>query len=149
VRRLVIASLAAVVLAGCSAPPPPEVTFFAAGTTIRLSPSPACDPQTQECQPTGDLAIPGGKLLNISVPSQIAESPWVVVFRFRTADGTEQKARTAIFKSGERYAYTLTPPTAGDQLTHVEVQRIAGISADPAQGINVVTDASWALNVTQ
>jgi hypothetical protein len=144
-----MAALAALVLTGCSAPQPPEVTFFASGTTVRLSPSPACNPDVQECQATGDLAVPGGKLLNISVPSQVAEKPWVVVFKFRGADGAEQKARSAIFKSGERYAYTLNLPTAGDQLLHVEVQRIAGISADPSQGVNFLTDASWALNIKQ
>jgi hypothetical protein len=150
VRRYGIASLVtgALVLAGCGAPQPPEVTFFAAGTTTRLSPSPSCDAGLQECKATGTLAVPSGKLLNISVPGEVAETPWLVVFRYRGADGNEQKARSAIFPAGDKYAYTLTPPTAADQLTHVEVQRITGMSASQDQGVEFYPDAIWALDIT-
>ncbi|MEV4310934.1 DUF2771 family protein [Actinocrispum sp. NPDC049592] len=149
-RRLALTTLAALglTLTACT-PEPPEVTFFAAGETVRLSPTDTCNGEIEECKPTGNLAVPGGKPLNISVPSQVAKSPWVVVFKFRAADGSEQKARSTIFKANERYAYTLTLPTAGDQLLHVEVQRIEGIAADPTQGLTYQTNPVWSLNISQ
>jgi hypothetical protein len=154
VRRIGIASLVAggLLLAGCSAPHPPEVTFFADGTAIRLNPTQYCRPEADTCdgfpEAKGSMSVPGGKPLNISVPSQVAEAPWVVVFKYRAADGTQQQGRTSIFKAGEQYAYTLHMPTAGDQLTDVEVQRITNVAAGAGNELVFVTDASWVLHVT-
>jgi hypothetical protein len=154
VRRIGIASLVAggLLLAGCSAPHPPEVTFFADGTAIRLNPAQYCRQEADTCEgfpeAKGSMSVPGGKPLNISVPSQVAEAPWVVVFKYRAADGSQQQGRTSIFKAGEHYAYTLHMPTAGDQLTDVEVQRIANVAAGANNELVFVTDASWVLEVT-
>ncbi|MFD1046421.1 DUF2771 family protein, partial [Kibdelosporangium lantanae] len=151
VRRYVIASLVtgALVLAGCT-PDLPEVTFFADGTTVRLSPADGnnCHPDLDVCDATGRLTVPAGKFVNISVPSQVAKAAWVVVFKYKGADGNEQQARTNVFSPEEkRYAYTLTPPTAADQLTHVEVRQFSGMALDPNQEIQYLT-TSWALDVT-
>jgi hypothetical protein len=154
VRRLGIASLVAggLLLTGCAAPHPPEVTFFADGTTVRLSPAQFCKPNAEQCDghpdARGQMAVPGGKPLNISVPTQVAEAPWVVLFKYRKADGTEERGRTEVFKAGDKYAYTLYLPTAGDQLTDVEVQRIANITAGADNDVVFLTDASWVLEVT-
>lgn len=135
-------------VAGCSAPQPPEVTFSASGTTIRLSPSPRCNSSTEECDATGTLPVPGGRPLSISVPGQVADAPWLVVFRYRAADGSERKLRTSVFRAGEKYAHTVTAPTAGDQLVHVEVQRIANIVLGADQQLAFTADASWSLDIT-
>ncbi|MCE7009063.1 DUF2771 domain-containing protein [Kibdelosporangium philippinense] len=149
-RRFAIASLLAggLLLAGCAAPHDPEVTFFADGETVNIGPSPVCDVALEECKPTGSLAVPGGMPLNISVPKQIADAPWVVVFRYRAADGSVQKARSSLFRSGGTYAYTLRTPTAGDQLMHVEVQRIGEMGLDTNQELYYRADGSWALTVS-
>jgi hypothetical protein len=155
VRRFGIASLVAagLLVAGCSAPQPPEVTFFAAGKTVRLSPYSLCKgemtgacPQTPQAQ--GQLKVPGGKPLNISVPSEVADAPWVVVYTYRGSDGTEKPDRSPIFRAGESYAFTLNLPTAGDQLTQVEVQRITAIAPGGEQQMVFIADATWALQVT-
>nr|CEL19547.1 hypothetical protein [Kibdelosporangium sp. MJ126-NF4]CTQ94653.1 hypothetical protein [Kibdelosporangium sp. MJ126-NF4] len=135
-------------LAGCSASHDPEVTFFADGETVRITPSPTCDSTLEECKPTGRLTVPGGKPLSISVPKQVAEAPWLVVFRYRAADGSVQKARSAFFRPGDSFAYTLRMPTAGDQLMHVEVQRIGGMGLNAQQEVDYVVDASWALTTS-
>lgn len=153
-RRIGILSLVAggLLLSGCSAPHPPEVTFFADGNAVRLNPSQYCKPEADQCDgfpdAKGSIAVPGGKPLNISVPSQVAKAPWVVVFKYRGADGKDQQGRTPIFKAGEKYAYTLHLPTAGDQLTDVEVQRINNIAAGAGNELLIVTDATWVLEVT-
>ncbi|MET0234776.1 MAG: DUF2771 family protein [Kibdelosporangium sp.] len=153
-RRIAIASLVAggLLLAGCSAPHPPEVTFFADGTTIRLNPTQYCKPRSEQCdgfpEAKGSMQVPGGKPLNISVPSQVAAAPWVVVFKYRAADGSAQQGRTSIFKPDEQHAYTLHLPTAGDQLTDVEVQRITNVTAGANNELLFVTDASWVLQVS-
>ncbi|ALG06030.1 hypothetical protein AOZ06_03040 [Kibdelosporangium phytohabitans] len=134
-------------LAGCAPSHDPEVTFFADGEAVRITPSPVCDAKLEECKPTGELAVPGGKSLNINVPKQVAQAPWLVVFRYRAADGSVQKARSALFGDGGTYAYTLRTPTAGDQLMHVEVQRIGGFGADQNNEVIYGVDASWALTV--
>ncbi|ONI78709.1 hypothetical protein ALI144C_28365 [Actinosynnema sp. ALI-1.44] len=148
-RRFGIASLVVggLLLAGCAAPHDPEVTFFADGETVRITPSPVCDDKLEECKPTGELAVPSGKSLNISVPKQVAEAPWLVVFRYRAADGSVQKARSALFGDRGTYAYTLHAPTAADQLMHVEVQRIGGIGVDENQQSVFGVNASWALTI--
>jgi hypothetical protein len=151
VRRYVIASLVtgALVLAGCT-PDQPEVTFFADGNTVRLSPADGnnCHPDLDVCDATSKLAVPAGKFVNISVPGAVANAAWVVVFKFKGADGNEQQARTNVFApEDKRYAYTLTPPTAADQLTHIEVRQFSGMALDPNQEIQYLT-TSWALDVT-
>ncbi|MET0133697.1 MAG: DUF2771 family protein [Kibdelosporangium sp.] len=150
--RIALPAVGGLLLAACSAPHPPEVTFFADGTTIRLSPAQFCKPNAERCDGNADargrMPVPGGKPLNISVPTQVADAPWVVLFKYRKADGSEEQGRTEVFKAGDKYAYTLNLPTAGDQLTDVEVQRIANITAGADNDVVFLTDASWVLEVT-
>ncbi|TCO58141.1 DUF2771 family protein [Actinocrispum wychmicini] len=149
-RRYGIASLVAgaLVLAGC-AREPQEVTFFADRTTVRLAPT-TCHPELDVCDATGRLSVPSGKFVNISVPGKVASVPWVVVFKYKGQDGTEQQARTAVFTPNDKkYAYTLVAPTAGDQLTHVEVRQLGGgIALAPDKEPMFLANAIWALDVT-
>jgi hypothetical protein len=154
VRRFLTISLVlgGLLLAGCSTPKPPEVTFFAEGTTITVGPSQYCKDGAEQCDGYPDakrtLSVPGGKSLQINVPSQVADAPWIVVFKYRAADGTEQHGRTSVFKPGTQYAYTLSAPTAADQLRDVEIQRIAKVTQGTDKGLEFMTDATWVLQIS-
>jgi uncharacterized protein DUF2771 len=152
VRRILTFAVvsAALAVAGCGAPQPPQVSFFANGTTIEVDPTQYCQPDADQCEPKdpASLRVPAGKPLVISVPSQVADATWAAVFEYRAADGSAQQGRTPVFAAGTQHAYTLSMPTAADQLTKIEVQRIASLVPDPQGGIAFGADASWVVNIS-
>jgi hypothetical protein len=154
VRRVLTVSLAAagLVLAGCSAPPDPEVTFYSSGTAIDVGPTQLCDVALNECEAfpeaAGVLRVPPGRPLQISVPGEVAETPWTVVFSYRNAAGEPQEpARSRIFKQDEQYAYTLTLPDPGDQLESVEVQQLGAALTPDGTDLQFFTRATWVLSI--
>jgi uncharacterized protein DUF2771 len=157
--RVVVAVIAGLaMLAGCSAEPepepPPEVTFAAEGATVTVKPTQYCERGTGSC--TNDagasraMRVPAGKPLKVAVPDKIADAPWVVVFKYRTASGAEgPPSRSAVFKPGTQHDYTLNLPAPTDQLEEVQVQRIGHIGAgqQTGDGLDYLVDATWILAV--
>jgi len=143
---------AGVLASACSAPPLPQVTFFAVNATAVTGPSEYCDLQVNKCaaDPTAGatLVVPPNKPVQISVPTEIGNAAWQVTFKYKQ-NGQEQEGRTAVFGSGERLAYTLELPGAA-QLETAEVQRYAGVlTLDPNTGEpQFVVGATWVLSVT-
>ena len=144
----------AVLLAGaCSSDDgaAPEVSFAAAGSTVLARPTQLCDVQVRDC--TADpkaavvLRVPPGQSVQISVPKAIGETPWLVVFGYRTKAGEKVNARSDLFASNERQSYTLTLPTADDQLETVEVQQISGTLVQGEEGVDFPTRGTWVLSV--
>lgn len=119
------AVLAAAALAGCGQPPPPEVTFTVDDRSARTGPIRHCDIELTTCEENDSavavLPVPAGRPVRISVPDSIADTPWQVVFRYRT--GAEQAGgRSEVFGPGARHEYTLRVPQAGT-LISLEVQQ--------------------------
>ena len=117
--------LAAAALAGCGQPPPPEVTFTVDDRSARIGPIRHCDIELTECEEDDSavavLSVPAGRPVRISVPDSIADTPWQVVFRYRT--GAEQAGgRSEVFGAGGRQEYTLRVPEGGT-LVSLEVQQ--------------------------
>ncbi|HEX6344034.1 DUF2771 family protein [Umezawaea sp.] len=154
-RRVVSPLVCAVLLlAGCSAPPLPEVTFYSSGRTINVHPTQHCDLESENCVvdsgAVGVLRVLPGLPVQISVPGEVADSAWSVKFTYRNADGVEQEPlRSKVFTSAEpRYAYTLTLPGEGDQLESVEVQQFGRrVQIDETGQIQFVARATWVLSV--
>ena len=152
-KRLVplVLAGAGVLASACSAPPLPQVTFFAVNTTAVTGPSEYCDLQVNKCaaDPSAGatLKVPPNKPLQISVPTEIGDAAWQVAFKYKL-NGQEQEGRTAVFGKGERLAYTLELPGAA-QLETAEVQRYAGVlTLDPNTGEpQFVVGATWVLSV--
>ncbi|HEY3260622.1 MAG TPA: DUF2771 family protein [Pseudonocardiaceae bacterium] len=130
---------------------PPRVTFSAAGNTAVAGPTQLCDVQVQNC--TADpkaavvLRVPRGQPLEISVPKAIGETPWLVVFGYRTGSGEKVSARSDVFASNERHAYTLVLPDADAQLETAEVQQLGGTLIQGRDGIDFPTRGTWVLSV--
>jgi hypothetical protein len=152
-RLLTVLPLAGLLLAGCAAPQDPEVTFYSGGKTVHVGPTQYCDLSVENCQAhpeaAGALRVRPGRPLQISVPGQVADSPWTVLFTYRNAKGEPQPdTRTKIFPAGTQYAYTLVLPNPGDQLESVEVQ-VSGnrIEITDEGEIQFVTRGTWVLSI--
>jgi hypothetical protein len=154
-RTVVIGSLltAAVGLlaAGC-AKPIPDVAFFSAGQTVNTAPTQYCDTGLSSCEQSAQagasLAVPAGSPLQISVPSDVADSTWVVVFKYKDDGGQEVQARSDVFADGSQYAYTLKLPSPSDQLEVAQVQQIGGVTQDASGELQYVTSGVWALTAS-
>jgi Protein of unknown function (DUF2771) len=155
VRRILLVSLMALV-AACSDPPPPplpEVTFTAEGTTVSTRPFLHCDVMVNKCDRNDDamarMRVPPGKPVTVTVPRDVAESPWSVVIQYRTAAGEQKQPETvATFVPNERSDYTVALPGGGDQLQTVEIKQ-AGAKQEPGatNEIQLLARAVWSLQV--
>lgn len=147
-------------LTGCSAPDLPEVTFFADGHTVNAEPLIHCDVNVQKCQKTDatvNLKVRPGKSVVISVPSAVAKTPWLVNIQYQNSKGELQPVKQQAFTNSDTYAYTVTPPTASDQLVVVEIQQVGVATPVDASG-HPITDAGgdpqlvvqsiWSLQIT-
>ncbi|WP_410595192.1 DUF2771 family protein [Amycolatopsis sp. lyj-23] len=154
-RSRVVALLAAggFAVAGCSAPGPAEVTFYADGHTINTTPVLTCDYSqklAQPCSAKGDtrtLKVRPGKPVQISVPGEVAGSPWQIVFEYVTPRGEFKQSDPIPFTSLDRYAYTVTPPTPADRISAVDVQKYTAVlNADTGESGLLPSDV-WGLRL--
>jgi len=172
-RRLLALPVAALLLAGCAgqdAPPPaeegppPQVVFETDAATATAGPAQYCDLQLTACttDPAAPvtLAVPAGTALTVSVPPQIAQTPWQVVFSYRDASGAQVDERSPVWaptgddlpvspdRAGRFWVLQLPRPT--DQLLTAEVQQYGPPPApDPETGeLQFPIRASWVLNAT-
>ncbi len=144
-------------LTGCTAPFP-DVTFYGNRTTSVTGPSLWCTvngtASAAACavdrSDTGaaSLTLRPGQGVVISVPEEVADQPWTVVFKYRQGSGAEQDARTAVFGPGDQHAYELTAPAADATLTRVEVQSGLTLVAANDGGVDIAVLRSWVLLIT-
>jgi hypothetical protein len=173
-RRLLALPVAALILAGCTgqeeAPPPaaegppPQVTFAAADATAAARPTQYCDLRLTDCtaDPAAPVAlpVPPGTPVVVTVPPEIAQTPWQVVFSYRDAAGAEIDQRSPVFPPNapglgtapdevSRF-WTLTLPAPEDRLVTAEVQQYGPPpEANPETGeIDFPIRASWVLTTT-
>jgi hypothetical protein len=152
-RRLLPAVAAtALLLAGCGGDQPPQVTFAVGETSVDARPTQYCDIALTDCKgdPTApvELPVPPGTAVQITVPDEIAQSPWQVVYSYRDGAGTQTDERSSVFAPSERSLWTLQLPGPTDRLLTAQVQQYG-----PPPQINPETGevefpirASWVLN---
>lgn len=135
----------ALVTTSCAETGPPEVSIYADGEHTRVAPLKYCDVLIKECDAAKDaqatLPIRPGEPVQISVPAEIAETPWLVNVQGVSADGTPLPVRQEFFTPGESYAYTARPASQGERLLVVEVLQLGGAFAGGANG-KPLTDAA-------
>jgi len=152
--RLLPLPVAALVLVGCGSSAPPEVTFAAGQESAVARPAQYCDIKLTDCKGDPDapvrLAVPVGTPLKVTVPQDISETPWQVVFTYRDPGGTQTDGRSPVFAPNAQKDYTLELPAANDRLVAAQVQQYGPPpEADPETGeIEFPIRASWVLNTT-
>jgi uncharacterized protein DUF2771 len=154
-RRLLVLPVAALLLAGCAGeePPPPQVTFAAGAASIVARPAQYCDVEMTECltdvAAPVQLAVPPGTPLQVTVPPEIAQTPWQVVFSYTDAAGAQTDERSPVFAPDERSAWTLALGAPEDRLLTAEVQQYGAPQPNPQTGEReFAIRASWVLNAT-
>lgn len=160
-RRGLLLSVAAAALAlsGCAPVGPPQVTFYADGHTVDAKPVVSCDALARNCSkaPNAEvsLKIRPGKPVQVSVPSAIGDTPWLVITQYANPDGTLD-AKQQYFGPKTRLAYTATPGTPNGQIVVVEVQQLGAAFAADAAGNPILDEdgnpqlvarAYWSLQV--
>lgn len=158
IRRLLpaLAALAVVaVVAGCGGGgEPPQVRFAAGPDGVDARPTQYCNLENTDCRNDADapvsLAVPPGTPLQITVPPEIAETPWQVVFSYRDATSTPIDERTEVFAPDERSDYVLALPAPTDRLLTAQVQQYGPppVANPETGGIDFPIRASWVLSVT-
>ena len=155
---LLVGLLAAVALlvTSCTVPRP-VVTFYGNRTAVDVQAELWCDVDTTaltvSCPPSpntandGHLTMAPGQPLQINVPTEIGDDPWLVVFEYRDAAGTAQTGRTGVFTDG-RLAYTLRTLPTGAQLTRVEVQSGLLPTADSTGATVIAASRTWVLLIS-
>ncbi|WP_020669980.1 DUF2771 family protein [Amycolatopsis nigrescens] len=159
-RLPLLFAAAALVLAGCSTPGPPQVTFFADGNTVEAAPMIHCDAKVQKCEQNdgakAQLKVRAGQPVQISVPSEVAETPWVVNVQYTNAKGELQPVKQETFTNGKQFAYTASANGSDGQLVVVEVQQLGAAYAADESGQpaldedgqpQLVARAVWSLQV--
>ncbi|NIH86955.1 DUF2771 family protein [Amycolatopsis granulosa] len=138
-RTLLLLAAGALTLTGCTATAgPPEVTFFGDGHTVNAGPIVNCDALLKSCSQdpgaAATLKVRPGKPVQISVPSEIGDTPWLVNVQYTNAKGELQPVKQQYFSPGAKLAYTATGNTPGDQLVVVEVQQLGAVFAADQAG---------------
>lgn len=142
------------VLVGCGGDAAPQVRFAAGAGAVDARPTQYCNLENTECRNDGaapvDLAVPPGTPLLITVPDEIAETPWQVVFTYRDASGAPVDERSEVFTPDERRDYSLALPTPADRLLTAQVQQYGPppVANPETGGIDFPIRASWVLTVT-
>lgn len=153
-KRLLSVLAAALVAAGCGGAQPPAVTFAAGAGSVVARPTQYCDLALADCTADNaapvDLAVPVGTALQVTVPDEIASTPWQVVFTYLGADGTRTDGRSPVFAATTQHAYRLELPAPTDRLLGAQVQQYGPPPQnDPATGELVFPiRASWVLRAT-
>lgn len=149
----------ALALTGCSPAGPPEVTFYSDGHTVDARPLMDCDALVRNCTKYPDAAVTlevrPGKPVQVSVPSDVSDTPWLVITQSTGADGTP-KAKQQYFSRDSQLSYTATPDAPTDQLVVVEVQQLGAAFAADASGNPILDEngdpqlvarAVWSLQI--
>jgi hypothetical protein len=142
-RLLPVAVAAFLLVAGCGADAPPQVTFAAGQATVAAGPTQFCTAAFDDCRndPAApvELAVPAGTAVRISVPDEVATTPWAVVFSYRTAAGEPVDGRSPLIAADQRSEYTL------DQVQ----QFTAPPQANPETGeIDFPASSTWVLTAS-
>lgn len=150
---VLVGSLGMALLAGCSDDPetPPEVTFATDGRTVTVRPFRYCDAEVTECSEdraaVAYLRVPAGLPVDVTVPEEVASTPWSVTIGYVTAAGEQKDQMLGVFTKGEQDTFTARPPAPGDTIRTVEVKQAGGRIEDVGGQQQVVPRGVWSLQL--
>ncbi|GAA1868020.1 hypothetical protein GCM10009836_55600 [Pseudonocardia ailaonensis] len=154
-RLLALLGLSLVLLAGCGSDAKPTVTWKTGQTAQTVGPSQFCDLRMKDCSDDqaaqASLAVPAGGTVEVSVPTDVSEAPWSVVFAYADPNGQQVNGRSPVFAPKAQQSYTLTLPDPKDTLLTAQVQLLgAAPVANPATGeLDYPARGTWVLVVTK
>ena len=146
---LVVVAVVVVLVVTMSGPTAPGPVEFTAGT-VRVAAEPVvyCDVAVTSCEKQDTVAsarVPVGTPLGVTVPPEVAATPWQVAFVFRDATGAEQSGRSPVFAPGSRSTYSLVLPDPAGRLERAEVQQYGAAVVPTPQGPAFSTRSTWIL----
>jgi hypothetical protein len=149
---VVVAVVVVLVVRATAGPTPPgDVTFGAGGASVEVGASQFCDVQVTECgsdpEASGVLRVPPNTPLTVTVPEEVAGTPWQLAFTFRDTAGAVAQGRSPVFAPGTSPAFTLVLPAPADQLESAEVQQYGARISQGPNGLEFATRATWVLSV--
>jgi hypothetical protein len=147
---VVVVVVVVLVVRATSGPSSPgDVTFAAGGASTSVGASQFCDVQVTECDADPEavavLRVPANTPLAVTVPEEVASTPWQVAFTFRDATGAVQQGRSPVLT--EAPGFTLVLPAAPDQLQSAEVQQYGARITEGPEGLEFATRSTWVLSV--
>ena len=150
-------STVAVLLTSCTAPHP-TITFYGDRAAVTVEPelwctinstalTIACPLGPPNTANAGVLTMGTDQALQINVPGEVADAPWVVTYAYRDATGKVQTERSELISDG-RLSFTLPSRGPGSQLIRVEVD--SGLLPTQAADGSTVFNAArvWVLTIT-
>jgi hypothetical protein len=148
---VVVVAVVLVVRATSGPSSPGDVTFAAGGVDVAVGATQFCDVQVTECgddpDATAVLRVPPNTPLTVTVPDEVAGTPWQIAFTFRDQAGAVAQGRTPVFAPGTTPTSTLVLPAPADQLTSAEVQQYGARISQGPNGLEFATRATWVLSV--
>jgi hypothetical protein len=115
---------------------------YADGASTAGAPETYCTEFIEDCQTNhgakATLQSRPGMPAQISVPSEVSDTPWLVITQTATADGTPLPPTQELLTPGRTLAYTAEPDQPDERILVIEVQQL-GVQADE-QGRVVVDD---------
>ena len=150
---LLLAGLLALLAACSPSASVQKVTVRAGSVTVTLPTALSCAGPTgataltchggEDDADAPHLTLAPGTPLDVSVPQDVGDTPWVIVFSYLDAKGKTQGDRTPVFAAKEKYSYHLTPPK-GAQMTRLEVQSLIAAQG-PDGGVEFPAVRTWVL----
>ena len=119
--------LAGLALTGCDKPTP-SITWYGNGSSTNVGPSLYCEltadaaPDCSEVDgPVARLSLNQGDFVQINIPAEIAEQPWVVVWNYSDSAETGTSERSAVNTDGHTLSYVVRAP-ADKRIATVDLQ---------------------------
>lgn len=126
------------------------MSFYADGDTVRTAPMLYCDVRVRDCEKPAEpatLSARAGMPVQVSIPGDVADTPWSVTVQYRTNAGKVRYSH-ATFTSGQQHAYTADPPGSSNQILVVEIQQLGGALTKDANGnLQPLARGVWSLQV--
>lgn len=124
-------------------PTPPQVTAYAAGTSVAANPTQYCNLYLEDCveQEITTLDVPAGYPLQLSLPAEISDAPWRLIVVYGDTETGQTYLDGVMFESGAQRAVTV-PSDPSMQLLGVEIQLPSAVVDEAGEPI---AHAVWAI----
>ncbi|MBF6413697.1 DUF2771 domain-containing protein [Nocardia cyriacigeorgica] len=130
----------------------PEITAYAHGRTVTVAPFMYCTVRMEDCRygETVSLEVPPGYPLQLSLPNEIAEAPWLIqqVYALPSGEEIAKVRRHTEFPDGVRAITVESQPEPDLRLVGVEMQ-LPILARDETGAEFYVPHAAWSIRTAE